>query len=622
MSGTGDTLTLKLGVQNLYDSYGRPKSTVYDVGGTNQTYNITYKQYSNLSESMNIVHDGVTATKSYTYDKLERLLSTTLTHGATTVLTKNYTYMNGVDTSKTTTLVSSETINGDNFTYQYDNNGNITAVFNSGYYILGYQYDENNQLTYEYNKYSNSIYRYYYDKAGNIVRKEIRNSSDVLLQTINYSYTDANWGDLLTSYNGTAITYDAIGNPLNYRGKSLTWEGRKLSTLTSGSSTYSYKYDESGIRTQKTLTYSGMIGDSRTYYVTDGSKILYEYQQNYPSYTTTNQKYYYYDDNGYLIGFRYNGVDYYYGRNVQGDIIRIYDSTGTVIVYYSYDAWGNILTIGGSLASTVGTANPFRYRGYYYDSETGFYYLNSRYYDPQVGRFISADSVIADVGGEILGNNLFAYCFNNPVNLIDSEGFWPSWGQIFTAAAIIVSAAVAVVAVVATAGAAGAAIGVAAGIYGASAATCATVTSIATVGAYTVAAGIGACSLSNAGEVLTGTNVIRDKVMGGNQVAYDTLQAGLNIAGMGVVQMGQTDNTTVPSKAKEFSPEQKEVVALAKEAKKTGTSINNAQSLVEMGKKVGFDSRIDLGHPSGSNPVTRGVHAHVGPIDHIKIFPE
>ncbi|MDD4476287.1 MAG: AHH domain-containing protein [Eubacteriales bacterium] len=164
-----------------------------------------------------------------------------------------------------------------------------------------------------------------------------------------------------------------------------------------------------------------MIGDSRTYYVTDGSKILYEYQQNYPSYTTTNQKYYYYDDNGYLIGFRYNGVDYYYGRNVQGDIIRIYDSTGTAIVYYSYDAWGNILTMTGSLASTVGTANPFRYRGYYYDSETGFYYLNSRYYDPQTGRFINADSILG-ANGDIQGYNLFAYCSNNPVNITDPSG--------------------------------------------------------------------------------------------------------------------------------------------------------------------------------------------------------
>ncbi|MDD4476289.1 MAG: RHS repeat-associated core domain-containing protein [Eubacteriales bacterium] len=192
--------------------------------------------------------------------------------------------------------------------------------------------------------------------------------------------------------------------------------------MTSGSSTYTYKYDESGIRTQKTLTYSGMIGDSRTYYVTDGSKILYEYQQNYPSYTTTNQKYYYYDDNGYLIGFRYNSVDYYYGRNVQGDIIRIYDSTGTAIVYYSYDAWGNILTITGSLASTVGTANPFRYRGYYYDSETGFYYLNSRYYDPQVGRFINADGIVG-ANGDIQGYNMFAYCSNNPVMFSDDSGY-------------------------------------------------------------------------------------------------------------------------------------------------------------------------------------------------------
>ena len=97
------------------------------------------------------------------------------------------------------------------------------------------------------------------------------------------------------------------------------------------------------------------------------------------------------------------------------------------MVEYAYDAWGNVLDISGTYASTLGQNNPIRYRGYYYDSETGFYYVSSRYYDPEIGRWINADNVIAGVGGDLKGYNLFAYCFNNPVNMDDQVGNWPKW---------------------------------------------------------------------------------------------------------------------------------------------------------------------------------------------------
>ena len=97
------------------------------------------------------------------------------------------------------------------------------------------------------------------------------------------------------------------------------------------------------------------------------------------------------------------------------------------MVEYEYDAWGNILSVTGSMASTLGAINPFRYRGYYYDTETGFYYLNSRYYDPQAGRFLNADSIVAGISDELSGYNLFVYCFNNPVNMSDYDGNWPDW---------------------------------------------------------------------------------------------------------------------------------------------------------------------------------------------------
>jgi RHS repeat-associated protein len=112
---------------------------------------------------------------------------------------------------------------------------------------------------------------------------------------------------------------------------------------------------------------------------------------------------------------------YYYVRNGQSDIIGILDSTGIQVVYYQYDSWGNPLTPTGSLASTIGTDNPFRYRGYYLDSETGLYYLNSRYYDSSVGRFINADGLISS-SSSLLGTNMYGYCENNPISFVDKSG--------------------------------------------------------------------------------------------------------------------------------------------------------------------------------------------------------
>ncbi len=122
------------------------------------------------------------------------------------------------------------------------------------------------------------------------------------------------------------------------------------------------------------------------------------------------------------------------------------------MVEYGYDAWGNLLFASGSMAGTLGADNPFRYRGYYYDDETELYYLNSRYYSPEWGRFINADSVISDVGA-IQGYNLFAYCFNNPINMADETGDWPSWVKKAVAAVAVVAVVAIVAAVtVATAG--------------------------------------------------------------------------------------------------------------------------------------------------------------------------
>ena len=167
------------------------------------------------------------------------------------------------------------------------------------------------------------------------------------------------------------------------------------------------------------------------------------------------------DDTGAYIGLIYEGAEYYYMKNVQGDIIGIVDAEGVIQAVYTYEPFGKLFSIetkSGFLRYdgdwSVGGMNPIRYRGYYYDYDTKLYYLNSRYFDPYVGRFLNADSQVSGVDGDIRGYNLFSYCFNNPINLSDDSGSWPNWATKLIAAVAVVAVVTVVAAVtVATAGA-------------------------------------------------------------------------------------------------------------------------------------------------------------------------
>ena len=144
---------------------------------------------------------------------------------------------------------------------------------------------------------------------------------------------------------------------------------------------------------------------------------------------------FFYDESGLPYAMKYNGTAYYYITNLQGDVMRIVDASQNIVTSYDYDPYGKVISATGTLANI----NPLRYRGYVYDQETGFYYLNSRYYDPAVGRFINPDSLLNQESA--LGNNMFAYCLNNPMNMTDTEGNLP-----FLAVTAIIGAVVGAVA--------------------------------------------------------------------------------------------------------------------------------------------------------------------------------
>ena len=198
----------------------------------------------------------------------------------------------------------------------------------------------------------------------------------------------------------------------------LYWTGNRLSSIEIDGldEALAFSYNADGVRNGKTYWDKNGIPTYHRYTV-DGNRIISETVSGAENYTL----YYLYGANGGIEGFIYNNTYYYFQKNIQGDIIRICNCLGETVVEYGYDVWGTVTSVTGDLASTIGQINPFRYRGYYYDTETGWYYLNARYYDPNVGRFLSPDTILGANGG-LQGYNLFAYCNNNPVMFADPSG--------------------------------------------------------------------------------------------------------------------------------------------------------------------------------------------------------
>lgn len=348
-------------------------------------------------------------------------------------------------TYKTTQIIK-EDIGNRGYKYTYDKLGNITKITEkpaggTSYSTkITYVYDELGQLIRENNLDLNKTIEYTYDDGGNILKKieYAYTTGNVGSATKTTTYTYGNtWKDQLTKYDGDSITYDNIGNPLSYRdGMSFTWSGRQMKTaVTSSGTSVSYRYNADGLRSYK------KVGSTKYEYEYNGDKLYYEKRGDI-------KFYYRYDAFGNLATItRVDGDDVFNAYvicNSRGDVEELRKSTGELYARYVYDSWGNVLHVydanGKEIESTstsnLAIQNPIRYRGYYYDAETGLYYLQSRYYDPVTGRFVNADSVgLSSLSPmSTCDKNLYVYCDNNPVNRADDGG--NAWYVVVAGAAV------------------------------------------------------------------------------------------------------------------------------------------------------------------------------------------
>ena len=338
----------------------------------------------------------------YTYDNLGRLIGreTDEIYGGKAVK-ESYeykTYVKGNDTytSKALVKIDDQTYYNRDRTTVYDENGYVSQIGYNGN-TFSYTYDTLGRLTSETQDYETTSYTY--DEYNNV-------------QKTGLTYTNGK----LTAVNGQEIEYDAMGNPTTYKGNVFIWEqGRKLTGGSMNGKSFSYAYDGNGMRYKKAVN-----GVTTNYYY-DGTQLLMESRN-------AERIWYVYGATG-IEGISYQHEIYYFDKNTLGDVVAIRDDLGNILATYEYDAWGNVKVmdqygIQQTNPSFIGHINPIRYRGYYYDNETGFYYLQTRYYDPTICRFINADNYelvaqLSSVAGQL---NMYAYCGNNPIMYTDETG--------------------------------------------------------------------------------------------------------------------------------------------------------------------------------------------------------
>ena len=381
----------EFGTKFGYDDENRPTSLTYSASGKEIGQSTT------------------------TIDKLNRTTFSAVKLGSKTFTSEYHFAAGGYGTGSVTNLVSSITQPGCNCGYGYDDNGNIASATLNGKWT-GYTCDALGQLI-QVNDHSDTrsgengtTWKYTYDLGGNILKKERFAYADTTnpLETVTYTYGDANWRDKLTAVNGSTIRYDAIGNPLNDGTWTYTWQnGRQLQKMQKSGVTAEFVYNADGLRVQKT------VNGVATKYTLHGKNIVHMT-------SGTDELHFFYDAQNRPAVVVYNGVPYAYVKSLQGDIVALLNGAGNVVVSYAYDAWGAPIGKSGSMASTLGTVQPFRYRGYVFDEEIGLYYLRSRYYSAERCRYVNADSLLRT---NLITLNAYHYCRNNSISFRDAGGY-------------------------------------------------------------------------------------------------------------------------------------------------------------------------------------------------------
>ena len=461
--------------QHMYDAANRmtSQSWQFGTGLYRQQYSYTGVKADGTTDSSvdgtisaitTTIPGQLDVTSKYEYNDLRQLEKKTVTvpnqnRGTTTVYTRGYTYAviaedDGCNRMGTRLASTAYTFGSSSrsFDYTYDAAGNIQTVTTGGTNVPAaaasktYTYDAQGQLATETNGGASRAYAY--DTVGNI--RSVTTDGAVIKS---FGYTNPSWPDLLTSVTVGGTTKDILyegqtqtsgipssGNPVTYyNGKdySFTWtKGRQLTSATVDGEQVSYTYDMSGVRSNK------QVGDTTYTYTTLSGKVMRQ------TWGDNNALEFVYDDGNqpFAVIYKHGQTTelYYYVLNAQGDVSAILDSSGKLAASYDYDAWGNCTVYDSSAKvltdpTSIANLNPLRYRGYYYDAETGFYYLQSRYYDFANCRFINADAYATTNAGSFLSCNMFAYCENNPINRVDPDGvFWrelgakisKTWGEI------------------------------------------------------------------------------------------------------------------------------------------------------------------------------------------------
>ncbi len=418
-----DDITTKEEV--TYDSHGRVVTKTETASNITTTTKFEYVE----GKENQIKTVSIDNTKQqFEYDALGRVTRKELLDDERSLVDESIEYLrygeNALDLIKEHDIRIGGVIS-DTTEYEYDVSGNIISIKRDDSEIR-YQYDALGRLVREDNPSLNKTIVYKYDSGGNILlKKEYKYSLEDRLYSPNItSYTYASKGnkDQLTNFNGETIAYDVMGRPNSIGNHKLTWnkKGKLI-----GFDDVVYTYGLNGIRTSKVVN-----GVKTTYFILN-DKILAE--------KSDNKEIIYRYSSDKLIGFTFNGVEYIYERNIQGDVLRIYQKDNlTLVAEYHYDAYGNHEVINYT-DDTIGDINPFRYRGYYFDSETGWYYLNARYYSPTMSRFISSDelSILDKTKSQINGLNLYMYCGDNPVMNVDPSGHF-----IFSLLAVVIGTAI------------------------------------------------------------------------------------------------------------------------------------------------------------------------------------